>query len=221
MTFSPEWDQLYRDNAHMSIWPWSDVVSYVHRYAKPVSGFKRVLELGCGAGANIPFFLKLGVDYCSVEGSPTIVAGLHQAYPALRESIVVGDFSVAIPFEGDFDLIVDRGSLIHNDTAGIRSGLGLAYQHLRSGGKFIGIDWFSDAHPGAGLGIAFDSHTRTDITSGHLAGTGKVHFCDRGHLVDLLTEAGFQIDRLEHKQHDVLIPAGERFAWWNFVAVKP
>jgi SAM-dependent methyltransferase len=222
MTFSPEWNQLYLDSAHMSIWPWSDVVSYVHRYAKPAAGFQRVLELGCGAGANIPFFLKLDVDYSAIEGSSAIVVRLHQTYPIIQDKILVGDFTQSIPFEEPFDLIVDRGSLIHNDTAGIRSGLALAYQHLRPGGKFIGIDWFSDAHSSVSLGQAFDSHTRTDILTGHLAGTGKVHFCDQAHLLGLLSEAGFQGQRLEHKQNDVLIPTGgECFAWWNFVAVKP
>jgi SAM-dependent methyltransferase len=221
MTFSPEWDQLYRESAHMSIWPWSDLVSYVHRYAKPQNGYQRVLELGCGAGANIPFFIKLGVDYSTVEGSPAIVAQLQAAYPALRERILVGDFTREYPFTGPFDLIVDRGSLIHNTTAGIRSGLALAFAHLRPGGKFIGIDWFSTAHGSALLGRPADSHTRTGIDSGHLAGTGNVHFCDREHLEGLLQDAGFRIERLEHKQYDVAIPASERFGWWNFVAVKP
>jgi len=222
MTFSPEWDKLYRDNAHMSIWPWSDLVSYVHRYARPMDGFRKVLELGCGAGANIPFFLKLGVDYCTVEGSPAIVGQLQEHYPALAERIRVGDFTREYPFPGPFDLIVDRGSLIHNTTAGIRSGLALAFTHLRAGGKFIAIDWFSTAHGSAGLGLPADSHTRTAIASGHLAGTGNVHFCDREHLQGLLEQAGFRIERLEHKQNDVFVPAGgDRFAWWNFVAVKP
>lgn len=222
MSFSVEWDQCYRDNAHMSTWPWSDVVSYVHRYAKPAAGFQRVLELGCGAGANIPFFLKLGVDYSAIEGSPAIVARLHQTYPDLQEKMRVGDFTQAIPFEGTFDLIVDRSSLIHNATADIRNGLALAFQRLRPGGKFIGIDWFSSVHSSARLGSAFDPHTRTGITSGHLANTGKVHFCDQSHLLGLLSEAGYQVERLEHKQNDILIPAGgDCFAYWNFVAVKP
>lgn len=222
MTFSPEWDQLYRGNAHMSIWPWSDVVSYVNRYARPSDGFRRVLELGCGAGANIPFFLRMGVDYNTIEGSPAIVAQLHQTYPDIKDRIVVGDFTQSIPFEGNFDLIVDRGSLTSNSTEGIKNGLALAYRALRTGGKFIGVDWFSSRHISAGLGRAFDSHTRTDITTGHLAGTGKVHFCDQVHLLGLLSGAGYKIERLEHKQHDVMIPTeGDCMAWWNFVGVKP
>ena len=51
--FSIEWDQRYKENLQMSIWPWSDLVSAVMRLRLPAS--TRVLELGCGAGANIPF----------------------------------------------------------------------------------------------------------------------------------------------------------------------
>lgn len=59
MTFSKEWDNLYRNNQQMSIWPWSDLISYIKRYTEGVSG-KSILELGCGAGANIPFFVRGG-----------------------------------------------------------------------------------------------------------------------------------------------------------------
>ena len=59
--FSNEWDNLYTSNAHMSVWPWSDLVSYVMRYARPKDPSNcKVLELGVGAGANIEFFYGSG-----------------------------------------------------------------------------------------------------------------------------------------------------------------
>jgi len=222
MTFSQEWEYIYRANTHMSIWPWSDVVSYVHRYAKPVDNFKRVLEMGCGAGANIPFFLQIGVDYWGVDGSHNVVAKIHEKYPELTTKIIVADFSQSIPFEGEFDLVVDRSSLVHNTTTAINRCLMMIFKRLREGGKIIGIDWFSSAHQDANKGLEVDSHTRCRIPDGHLAGTGTVHFCDQEDLLRLLTDVGFQIERLEHKCNDVLIPLnGEHYAWWNFVAVKP
>lgn len=223
MTFSNEWDDLYRANTHLSTWPWSDLVSYVHRYAKPSAGFKRVLELGCGAGANIPFFVKLCVDYCAVEGSPAIVERVLTTYPELRGKIIVADFTRSIPFDGPFDLVVDRISLAHNTTDAMDRTLKMIFNLLRNGGKFIGIDWFSDQHQDATLGELVDSHTRRNFpSSSHLAGTGKVHFCDREHLVNLLEGTGFRIERLEHKLNQVFVPenAGQ-LGWWNFVAVKP
>ena len=55
MSFSTQWDDQYASGRHMSLWPWTDVVVYVMRYAKPLESGCRVLELGCGAGANISF----------------------------------------------------------------------------------------------------------------------------------------------------------------------
>ena len=223
MTFSTEWDDLYRSNAHLSIWPWTDLVSYVHRYAPPSRGYRRTLELGCGAGANIPFFQSLNSDYWAIEGSPTIVESVVSRYPELKDRIIAGDFTVAIPFEGQFDLVVDRISLAHNSTEAMQNTLNMIFDRLRSGGKFIGIDWFSDQHQDSRLGEMVDSHTRKNLPShSTLKGTGVVHFCDKDHLVGLLEGSGFRIERLEHKQSDIMIPEGlPRLANWNFAAVRP
>lgn len=222
MTFSTEWDALYQGNTHLSVWPWSDLVSYVHRYAHPRNGYARVLELGCGAGANIPLFLKLGAQYQGIDGSETIVERLRQTYPQLRDQLAVGDFTRDIPFEGPFDLVVDRVSLPHNDTAAIARTLRRVHGLLRPGGLLIGIDWFSDQHVDSARGERVDAHTRKNLPEdSHLANTGMVHFFDAGHLTDLLVQAGLEPRRLEHKQKRTHLPAGEALAWWDFVAVRP
>jgi SAM-dependent methyltransferase len=222
MNFSIEWDRVYRSNEQLSRWPWSDLVSCVYRYAKPSDGFQRVLELGCGAGANVPFFADLGMDYFAIEGSGNIVARLHERFPGLKERIVVGDFTQAIPFTETFDLVVDRAALTHNTTPAIRRALSIMFGRVRPGGKLIGIDWFSMEHSDAKLGDAVDAWTRTNIPNGQFSGVGMVHFSDCEHLRGLLRESEFEIERLEHKQVDTVVPEGNyRFAAWNFVAVKP
>lgn len=221
MTFSQEWEAAFRANTHLSLWPWTDLVSYVHRYAKPASG-QRVLELGCGAGANIPFFLKLETDYHSVEGSATIVTMVHEHYPKLRDKVAVGDFTRGIPFDGAFDLVVDRAATPHNTIEAIRNTIATVFSRLRSGAKFVGIDWFSRAHEDAEKGTRIDDYTRRDLASRNFRDLGIVHFFDQEHLAELLTSTGFAIERLEHKLHEVRVPVeSERFASWNFVARKP
>src|SRR3990172_8519201 len=101
-----EWEDTYRNSSHLSIWPWSEMVSYVMRYVRPDKNF-RVLEVGCGAGANIPFFKHLEVDYHAIEGSASIVEKLHKRFPDLKDKIIVGDFTGEIATPGLFDLIVD------------------------------------------------------------------------------------------------------------------
>jgi SAM-dependent methyltransferase len=221
MSWSANWETLYCENAHLSIWPWSDLVSYVYRYAKPITRESRVLELGCGAGANILFFLELNVDYFAIEGSPTMVNRLHRRFSQLKERIVLGDFTETLGASSDFDLIVDRGSLTHNSTQAISQTLSLVANSLISGGKFIGIDWFSKAHSDSSSGIEVDSYTRRDIPEGHLANTGNVHFSDKQHLVDLFSANGLEIQHLEHKILKTEIPLQDyQMATYNLCAVK-
>jgi len=32
MAFSTEWEKIYRDKKHMSVWPWSHLVASCHRW---------------------------------------------------------------------------------------------------------------------------------------------------------------------------------------------
>lgn len=97
----------------------------------------------------------------------------------------------------------------------------MVHDRLRAGGKFIGIDWFSSEHQDAKRGDEVDPHTRTNFTSGPFAGVGNVHFCDQEHLKNLMGGAGLSLVHLEHKQTQGRVPAGgNRFGYWNFVAVK-
>ncbi len=139
MSIAPRWDKRYRANEHMSVWPWSDLVSLVQRHAPHAH---RVLELGCGAGANIPFFASKGCEYHAIEGSATIVQYLHNRFPEYQANIVVGDFTEGLPFTGPFDLIVDRGSLTCDDDLDITRTLSDAHRLLGNDGMLISVDWY-------------------------------------------------------------------------------
>tara|TARA_B100000427_G_scaffold267123_1_gene232725 strand:- start:333 stop:1001 length:669 start_codon:yes stop_codon:yes gene_type:complete len=221
VSFSKEWDDIYKASAHLSVWPWSDLVSLVKRHVPSIGPGTRVLEIGCGAGANVPFFQSLGVDYCAVEGSPSIVAQLQAQYPEIADRFVACDFTETLHFDGPFDVAIDRGSLPHNSDAGIRKTVSLAYDALRPGGKLISVDLCSDQHYGATSGTPCDdTYTRKDFTEGALAGTGRVHFADKENLLDIF--ADWNIETLMHKRYDPVTPdTGFVLAFWNMVAEKP
>lgn len=203
----------------MSKWPWSDLVSYV-MHMHPTQNC-RILELGCGAGANIPFFLDLNVDYCAIEGSLAAVTMLRKKFPNLKDKIIIGDFTKNIPFQGYFDIVIDRASLTHNTTSAIKNSLKIISKRLKPGGKFIGIDWFSTSHPDYSYGkFCKDKYTKTGYTEGVFANIGRVHFSDKGHLLKLFSK--FKIIIMEHKLIIKEIPKKELLrASWNFVAEKP
>lgn len=220
MSFSTQWDQIYREGSNISIWPWSDLVSYIHRYAKPFSSSTKVLEIGFGSGANIPFFLSLGMDYYGIEGSDSIAARVREKYPELKNRLQTGDF-IRQNFLDKYDLVVDRSSMTHNDNNAIREGLKNLWAAMKPGAKYFGIDWFSAEHSDYGVGDSIDEFTRANAMTGQFAGVGNVHFSSKEHLVELFTEAGFDLIRLEHKRHTIEIPnQGYVFASWNLVAIK-
>ncbi|TLU81980.1 MAG: class I SAM-dependent methyltransferase [Chlorobium sp.] len=222
MGFSSEWDKCYQAKSQLSVWPWSDIVSLVNRYCKNLiaKGGGRVHEFGCGAGANIPFFLALGMDYSAVEGSPTIVRQLHERYPDLADKIRIGDFTRNPQFPCNYDIVIDRAALTHNTTKAIRCALQIAFDSLKPGGVFIGTDWFSKNHTDFNGGEqSEDEFTRNNHIKGQFIGVGNVHFSDEPHLRDLFSK--YEIIFMEEKIFKRYEPKdNHQFASWNIVARK-
>lgn len=218
MTFSREWDLRFKESKNISVWPWSDLVSYVKRYSNFSKKNITVLELGCGAGANIPFFLSITSNYYAIEGSPIIVKKLIKKFPKLKNNVIVGDFTFEIPFQKKFDLIFDRAAITHNDTKSISHCLENIYDKLNTNGLFIGIDWFSTQHSDFSDGSYVDSFTKNGFKKGQFVNVGNVHFANKKHLENLLKK--FTITVLEHKIVKKYEGKKGQFASWNFVAKK-
>jgi SAM-dependent methyltransferase len=190
MTFSKEWNIRYKNNVHMSIWPWSDLVSSVMHFYKPSKTKIRVLELGCGAGANIPFFLSLNTEYFGMDGSEIIIKNLKKRFPKIKKNFVIGDFTKELPFAKTFDFVIDRSSITHNSSEGIKKCLDLVQKKLKKNGKLICIDWFSTRHFEYKNGHKTnDIFTKTDYKTGEFGGklgnAGFVHFSNKKHLLNL------------------------------------
>ncbi len=223
MSFSNEWDTIYRNGGHMSVWPWSDLVSLFMRHAHPgdIPGGPRVLELGVGAGANIPFVLAVGGHLSGIDGSEAAIDQLRERFASEpRVQLAVGDFTKENPFGGGHHAVLDRGSITHNDEQGARAAVRIARDALLPGGTIFGLTLFSTELAEFAEGVAGpDPWTRSDIAEGPLAGTGNVHFWDEEHI--RVVYADFQILAVEHHSIRRVFPAGSRdFAYWNVVARK-
>jgi SAM-dependent methyltransferase len=134
------WEEIYKANRHIVTWPWSDIVSDV-MILKPTKNLK-VLEIGCGPGANIPFFLNIGVDYYTIDGSETAVKKVKSMFPSLENKVACGDFTKEIPFDVSFDLIIDRAALTHNDTESIKSCISIIKSKLNKMVSTLGLIGF-------------------------------------------------------------------------------
>lgn len=220
MGFSEEWENTYRTGTHNSIWPWSEVVSLVNHYFKGQENL-RVLELGCGAGANIPFFDSIGASYYGIEGSQTQVDLLNERFDSDKITIAQGDFTKDLLFDQRFDLVLDRSSVTHNKTEDIRNVVRMVNEKLVGGGCFFGIDWFSSGHSHHDTDDDeyewVDDNTRI-FTSGYFSGLGNVHFSDADHILGLFKD--MDIVELYEKTKQWSRPTEKVYSHWSFVAKK-
>jgi len=213
------WDEIYKGDSRLGIWPFSELVSLVMNFARPHGDDFRVLELGCGAGANIPFFRSHGAKFYSVEFSPHIVEILKQRFPEYKDNLAAGDFTQNIPFDEKFDLVVDRCSLPNNTTENIRNCLSMLKNKMKPGGKIIIVDFFSTEHsefkkceevPG-------EPFMRRNFTHPKLSHIPAQHCADENHLRFLLE--GFKIIFMRLNTVTEVFPeSGFRPALWSVVA---
>lgn len=222
--FSNQWENAYKSGRHLSIFPWTDLVILVNKFAHP-SIFKKktpkVLEIGCGAGANISFLKNIGFEYYGIDGSDTAINQCRKRFPDIKNNLITGDFSESFKFEEKFDLIVDRASLTHNKTLTIKNIIFLIENCLTGKGKYIGVTLFSTEHPQflKGIPISDDEYTKTEYLQGPFNEIGNVHFFNLDQIKSLFLN--FSIEHLEHIEKKTIIGNIEdTTVYWNLVASK-
>ncbi len=222
MVFSDQWEKTYKHQKQLSVWPWSDLVALYFRYPKKMCGAPMdVLEIGFGAGANIPFFLSTGDRYFGIEGSQSIVEAVKTRFPEISSSLMCVDFSKTFGFDKQFDLIFDRASITHNHSNSINSCVKLIADRLKPGGIFIGVHWFSDQGSYVHLGIADgEKTTRRGFADGPYKDIDPVHFFSQEEIVGLFANE-FELLFLEHISRKILTEeAPKDYTMWNVVVKK-
>jgi tellurite methyltransferase len=72
---------------------------------------RRVLDAGCGAGRNLPFFLRHGFDVCAVDVDPGAIRSARQLAASLRPALPPGQIQCgsidSLPWEdGSMDAVI-------------------------------------------------------------------------------------------------------------------
>lgn len=219
MSFSNQWNYLYSNNTNISIWPWSDLISLYFNYFNKKNKKKiRILELGCGAGANIPFFLNKKFDYYGLDGSNYIIKKLKKRYPKIKRNLVCADFTKQIPFNLKFDLIIDRASITCNNQVSIKNTINFIYNKLNKKGMFIGIDWYSTLTTDFKKGeFDKDKYTKKNMKNSIFKGAGSFHFCNEKLIKNYFKN--FKVKNLEHKLIEYKINK-KKLATWTIVVEK-
>jgi SAM-dependent methyltransferase len=155
------WDlDFYGRGLHVNRWPFEQVVANLNRIAALEPGRSpRVLEIGSGTGNNLRFVGEVGWFGVGVDSS---ALGLRIATEflgglGLPSRLVVASFD-DLPFaDASFDIVFDRGALIHATDRGLDRATAEVARVLADGGFFLTLGLRSRRHPDAppGEGPAF------------------------------------------------------------------
>lgn len=160
--------------------PGEDLIRFIARnfYGVPNRSQVRILEIGCGPGANLWCLAREGFRFVGIDGSPTAIAQasrrLDEEYPGWREhsELHVGDVS-NLPYGTEtFDAVIDNECVYCNSFEDSQRIYNEAHRVLRKGGGAVRADfcfgvlgdgtgipagqnaWFCDEGPLAGKGLA-------------------------------------------------------------------
>ena len=211
------WDKIYKNNLHLSTWPWTDIVTLVNRYTDyKIRKKLNIVEIGSGLGANINFLKKNNNNYFGNEESIIAYKFLKKNYN--RINIKKSNFLDCKYKDNFFDIVIDRASITHNSYNDIIKIIDKSYKILKPDGKFISTYLFSK-NCSILKGYKKDTNTFKNIKNGFLSGVGTVSFFNKNNILELFTNK-FNIIHLEHNKKNILQPSLETISWWNIVGQK-
>lgn len=195
------WDRIWEDIFRSRDWgkyPPEHVVRFIARtfYNTTDRNRIRLLEIGCGPGANIWFMAREGFSVYGIDGSATAIhhAKERLTKEGLRADLQIGDYSHLPWADSTFDGVVENVSLYSNPSAGIEQALKEVHRVLRPGGHFLS-SFFSDHTWGYGKGEMTEEDGFMNIAEGPLAESGFGLFLRRNrvpevfhHFTDLTVE---------------------------------
>jgi SAM-dependent methyltransferase len=186
-TWDPVWDKIFRSQ-EWGKYPPEHLIRFIARNFYSVSDRRaiRLLEIGCGPGANVWFMAREGFSVSGIDGSPTAVqqANARLASEGLMADLRVGDFTELPWADATFDGVVEWVSLVCNPISAIEHALNEVDRVLKPGAPFLS-SFFSDKTWGYGLGEMIDRDGFTNITEGPLANKGYCLFLNRDRVSEL------------------------------------
>jgi ubiquinone/menaquinone biosynthesis C-methylase UbiE len=180
-TWDPVWEEIFQ-HKEWGKYPPEHVVRFVARnfYRATDRNGVRILEIGCGPGANVWFMAREGFTVSGIDGSSTAIqkAGERLRKEGLAADLRVGDFAQLPWPDASFDGVVENVSLYTNPLNSIQRALREVHRVLKPGAPFLSSS-FSDRTWGYGLGEWVEPDSFINIQEGPIAGTGFCFFLKR------------------------------------------
>jgi ubiquinone/menaquinone biosynthesis C-methylase UbiE len=184
------WEQIF-SSREWGKYPPEHVVRFVARtfYRVPERSAVRLLEIGCGPGANVWFMAREGFSVSGIDCSQTAInkANDRLVREGLAADLRVGD-NAALPWpDNTFDGALENVSLCCNGSTAVHAALSEVRRVLKPAAPFQ-ASFFTTRTWGYGTGTLVEPDGFQDMTEGPLATTGFCLFLNRERLLEFFKD---------------------------------
>lgn len=201
MSWDPVWEAVF-SSREWGKYPAEELIRFIAKrfYSVPIEDrrYLKVLEIGCGPGANLWYCAREGLAVYGVDGSQSAVkqaqARLNDEVSGWEGKFSIGDIS-SLDYPADyFDAVIDNEAVCCNSFESSQTIYSEAARVLKKGGAIF-VRTFADGSYGDGSGqqIGDDAYLCSD---GPLAGKGFARFTKFERIPELLGPA-FKITSVE------------------------
>uniref|UniRef100_UPI0040498FBC class I SAM-dependent methyltransferase n=1 Tax=Flavobacterium sp. TaxID=239 RepID=UPI0040498FBC len=200
-SWDPIWEKIYLENP-WGKYPGESLIQFIARnfYKRERKNLK-ILEVGCGPGANIWYLSRENFSTYGIDGSETAIeiAKERLSKENLIGHLLVGDI-VNLPYDDNmFDAVIDVECIYSNDILNSKKILNEVYRVLKKDGLFYSRTMSDSIYIGKSreeLGIK----QYNNISDGPLAGRGFVRLMSKDDIKVIYGEKFniMSIDKLEY-----------------------
>lgn len=220
MAWDSIWEKIFSER-EWGKYPPEELIRFIARnfYSAPNRKEIRILEVGCGQGANVWYIAREGFTVYGIEGSETGALKtknrLDDEVEGWQGEIKVGDI-MSLPYQNDFfDAVIDLEAISANNHEDAKKIFDEIYRVLKPGGKIF-TKHFAEGSWGDKTGENVDYGSWL-VSEGPMEGKGLCRFASREDMEELLGE--FEI--LEFDLHiRTQNNLANRIIEWVFTAQK-
>lgn len=146
----------------------------------------RILEVGCGPGANVWYISREGFQSYGIDGSPTAIekAKKRMDDESLKADLQVGDINKLPYSDNFFDAVIDNECIYSNSYEDSDNILREVKRVLKVDGLFYSRTFAEDMYIGENL-IELRRLEFTEATGGAIAHTGFLRLSDKDVINEL------------------------------------
>jgi SAM-dependent methyltransferase len=201
MSWNTDWDDIFEKN-EWGKYPPEDLIRFVGRNYYKVKDRSRVriLEVGCGPGANVWYVAREGFSAYGIDGSKVAIDRAKERF--LKENLTghfaVGDIQ-SLPYEDNFfDAVIDIECIYTNSLADTKKIFSEIIRVLKPEGKFYSKAFMVGmAGDGKGSESTGEKNTYRNIREGPLSNfSGTQRFISKEDIHTLYSP--FRIDSIDY-----------------------